>query len=164
MTGLAKKEALIRELFDSHSHDLPELYDACLSSSPTAEDWLDESALFRFYRKHKYDHSATVAAVQQTSHWRDEQPISSLSYEGIPGMFFTHTAMQDHFGRPALLVRLSQCNGDQEQIKQAIVAALEAMRKAMAALHSTSEPILQCAVLIDLKDAGVRNMVSLLVL
>lgn len=157
MDGLAAKEALIAQLFHTHSHALPDLYDACLSASPHAQDWLDEATLFRFYRKHKFDLEATTTAVSKTTHWRDAQ--SFTSHQAVPGMFFTHQAMQDHFGRPVLLVRLCQCTGEQN-VKQAVIGALEAMRKMMANLHTAEEPILQCAVLIDLRDAGVRNVVS----
>ncbi|KAI8894008.1 CRAL-TRIO domain-containing protein [Globomyces pollinis-pini] len=133
----------------------------------------DESLLFRFLKKNKFDLQQTVSHIIGHIDWRINHHIYSLDINTIDPDILKHLEnglfrffKLDLNGRPVIYVQPNLYNPNVENatqiIQKTVVFCLEILRRWVYALHkdkdSHDELTSQALVVVDLKDFGVSNM------
>jgi len=148
----------------------------------------DELSLFRALRRSRYDVERAREMVLDTVKWRLDSQVDHLDIrrEGTTlqylerGLFHyiwpsgkdksfvsAGNYAKDALGRPVALLRLAEVlrDGDLEPLRQFIVAMLEIGRRYLRDLArdagvDLAPSVIQFVLLVDLKGAGIANMVS----
>ncbi|CDO69175.1 hypothetical protein BN946_scf185042.g77 [Trametes cinnabarina] len=124
-------------------------------------------SIFRIYKRHKFTVPFALEHAQDTLVWR---------LAAIPDSAPRHTgsllrclpvACRDPFGRPIIVVKLSQLFNASGDVREALVYHLEQLRINLRTLNERSNPgpsdgervpILQYVALFDIGDVSVQNI------
>ncbi|KAJ3154482.1 hypothetical protein HDU86_004611 [Geranomyces michiganensis] len=141
-----------------------------------AEILVDDALLFRFFKKHKYQHKAAEQALLDHIDWRLQNDLPNLStYSLTPkahqlsqdGLFYFWKT--DKEGRPFAVVNLkllgkgSSAAADLEDLRMLFVVQMEVARRLVQDMNedrsSASLPlIVQISVICDLGGVGLGNV------
>ncbi|PKI84629.1 hypothetical protein MVES1_001667 [Malassezia vespertilionis] len=136
----------------------------------------DDTLVFRFLRRAKFDDVKARKALYKTVQWRIEGNIDSLpagmlhstymsdSANGIP-LLWLHSRFRDKLGRPALFLRLQHVeampNGLHE-LKSTIIAAFDVIRRYLRHVNRRSTRnathVLQSVMLLDVSEVGISSL------
>ncbi|KNC99961.1 uncharacterized protein SPPG_05333 [Spizellomyces punctatus DAOM BR117] len=148
-----------------------------------AELLVDEALLFRFYKKHKYDHAATHAALLSHIDWRLQNDLPNLSLSSLPpsalqylqkGLFYF--LRTDKLGRPVAVLNLRHFSkhghGDFEDLRWFFILAMEVARRVVQSINeevrkrrelgildeASDRIIAQISIIVDLEGVGLNNV------
>lgn len=151
-------------------------------------DYLSDTvSIFRFLRRAQYNVEKATDMILRNLKWRLDNRIDHLNVnemdstttyleEGLfhfiwpPGEDKTHFSnshfASDKYGRPVALLRLCEVtrpdDGSLDPLKNFILAMMEISRRYLRDLsEEESKPKVQFVLIVDLKDAGINNMVGL---
>jgi hypothetical protein len=134
---------------------------------------LDRMTVFRFLKRDEFDQEAALAKLHKTLQWREEQGINELCLSDLhealqqePILFF-HQDMRDRWERPVATMHFSRVKRVDETglepLKSMITHTWETARKYIEHLNKTEkQQIAQISLIVDVKDAGMANLVGLL--
>lgn len=169
--SLDERYHAIRSLYAEHYDLVLQVQAAALELHPNHAAFLsDPVSVFRFLRRSKYSTDLCLENLSKSLEWRTANRLSSLTFEAlddaykIQPLFYFHPALQDVWQRPAGVINLRHvkrtADGSLDALKQVVILGWETGRKYMAALsRSRGEPVIQMALMVDLRGAGVANLV-----
>ncbi|PIL36055.1 hypothetical protein GSI_01715 [Ganoderma sinense ZZ0214-1] len=134
-----------------------------------AKSWLyDLQSIFRLLKRHKFTVSFALESARDVLLWRLAVISAPVPRPPISFLRCLPSNAQDPFGRPIVVVKLSQLLGSRQDVRPALVQYMELLRLNLEAvnrervtLDDHEQPILQYIALIDIDGISMQSVQSL---
>ncbi|KAI1795508.1 CRAL/TRIO domain-containing protein [Ganoderma leucocontextum] len=133
-----------------------------------ARSWLyDLQSIFRLLKRHKFTVSFALENARDVLLWRLAVIPAAIPRPPTPFLQCLPRNAQDPFGRPIVVVKLSQLLGSPQDVRPALVQYMELLRLNLEAVNGKREavddherPILQYIALIDIDGFSMQSVQS----